>query len=314
MWSLRFLRKTPNIPFMRLRLVCFAMSLALLAIAAGSTAVQGLNFGIDFRGGVLLEVKTNGPADLGQMRDTLDSLGLGEVTLQEFGAADDVLIRVQEQPGGDEAQRVALERIKSSLGDSVSEYRRTEVVGPTVGDELIEAGILAVVLALGAIMIYIWFRFEWQYSVGAIVALIHDVIITIGLYSVTGIEFNLSTVAAILTIAGYSINDTVVVYDRVREMVRKFKRMPLADLLDLSVNATLSRTLMTSLTTLIALVALFIFGGEVIRGFVTGMIFGIVIGTYSSIFVAGPLLIYLGIRRSEVEDGEGQPEAASGTS
>ena len=222
----------------------------------------------------------------------------------------DVLIRIERQPGGEKAQQVAVTKAKEALGDKVN-YRRTEFVGPKVGGELIEAGITAVLAALAAMLIYIWFRFEWQFGLGAVVALLHDVILTIGIFSLLGLEFNLSTVAAILTIAGYSINDTVVVYDRVRENLRKFKQMSLDELLNLSINGTLSRTLLTSVTTLIALLTLYFFGGEVIKGFGFAMIWGVIVGTYSSIFIAVPLLVYMNLRRTGLIVGEtDQDEAA----
>ena len=258
-----------------------------------------------------MEIRTEGPADIAKLRSMLNDLGLGEVQLQEFGQPTDVLIRIERQRGGEKGQQVAIDRAKSALGADVN-YRRTEFVGPKVGGELIEAGLTAVLLALAAMLIYIWFRFEWQFGVGAVAALLHDVILTIGIFSLLGLEFNLSTVAAILTIAGYSINDTVVVYDRVRENLRKFKQMSLYELLNLSINGTLSRTLLTSVTTLIALGALYFFGGEVIKGFSFAMIWGVVVGTYSSIFIAVPLLVYMKLRRTGLIVGEGIDDAPAG--
>ena len=306
-----------SIGFMRWRKIGFAFSALLILGSIALVAGRGLNLGIDFLGGTLIEVQTDGPADLSAMRADLNALGLGEVTLQEFGAPDTVLIRLQRQPGEEDAQRAALETAKDAIDDRVVEYRRQEFVGPTVGSELQEAAIYAVLSALVAIMIYIWFRFEWQFGLGAIIALTHDVIATMGLFALLQLEFNLSTVAAVLTIAGYSINDTVVVFDRVREKIRKYKRMPLDELFDLAINRTLSRTLMTSVTTLIALLALVFFGGEVIRGFSIALIWGVVIGTYSSVMVAVPLMLYLRPRRSddEIAPGEGSgsgPKAAKG--
>ena len=260
-----------NINFIQFRKLAAIFSLVLCLASAGLFFTKGLNFGIDFRGGILIEVRTEGPADISKLRSSLSGLGLGEIQLQEFGQASDVLIRIERQPGGEKAQLVAVEKAKGALGDEV-DYRRTEFVGPKVGGELIEAGITAVLLALGAMLVYIWFRFEWQFGVGAVVALLHDVLLTIGIFALLGLEFNLSTVAAILTIAGYSINDTVVVYDRVRENLRKYKQMPLVELLNLSINGTLSRTLLTSFTTLLALLALYFFGGEVLAGFSFAMI------------------------------------------
>ena len=292
-----------KINFLKFRKMAAVFSLFLCVASVGLFAAKGLNFGIDFRGGILLEIRTPGAADMSKLRASLGGLGLGEVQLQEFGQPTDVLIRIERQAGGEKAQLVAVEIAKKALGDEVN-YRRTEFVGPKVGGELIEAGVTAVLLALGAMLVYIWFRFEWQFGVGAVIAILHDVLLTIGIFSLLGLEFNLSTVAAILTIAGYSINDTVVVYDRVRENLRKFKQMPLTELLNLSINATLSRTLLTSVTTLIALLALYLFGGEVLRGFSFAMIWGVLVGTYSSIFIAVPLLVYMNLRRSGLIVGD----------
>ena len=295
--------------FMAWRNLYLAISAALVAASIAVFAVQGLNFGIDFRGGILLEVKTDGPADIGEMRQLLGDLNLGEVTLQEFGGADDVLINLQRQEGEEAEQIQAIQVVKDALGERVVEYRRTEFVGPKVGGELKQAGAIATVLALLVIAVYIWFRFEWQFSVAALIALLHDVIATVGFYAVTQIEFNLATLAAVLMIAGYSINDTVVIFDRVRENLRKYKKMPLFELLDLSINQTLSRTILTSVTTLLALIALFIFGGPVIRGFTTGLIWGVCIGTYSSVGLAVPLLARLNIR-GQTASGEAASDEA----
>lgn len=286
-----------HIHFMSIHRICMMVSGALMLLSVALFFGVGLNYGIDFRGGTLIEIKTEeSPADIGALRSKLSALGLGDVQIQTFGAPDDILIRVQEQPGGEAAQQAVVEDVKGALGDSV-EYRRVEVVGPTVSQELIESGTLAVVLAIFGVLVYIWLRFEWQFSVGAVLALIHDVVLTIGMFCALQIEFGLPIIAAILTIVGYSLNDTVVVYDRVRENLRKYKKMRLSDLLDLSVNETLSRTVVTSVTTLIALLSLYILGGEVIRGFVFAMIWGVVVGTYSSIFIAAPLLSILGVSR-----------------
>ena len=286
-----------KIDFVGKRQFAFGFSIILILLSIGTFLVQGLNLGIDFRGGVLIEVETNGPADIEKLRDVLGNLGLGEIQVQEFGNPNDVLIRVQQQDGGEKAQQDAVISIKEALGDYAKEYRRTESVGPTVGAELIRAAVLAVGLALGAILIYIWSRFEWQFGVGAIIALSHDVLTTVGLFAVTQLEFNLATVAAVLTIAGYSINDTVVIYDRVREELRRYKKLSIPDLLNLSVNRTLSRTFLTSVTTLIALLALATLGGPIIRDFSLAMIWGVLIGTYSSIFVAVPALLVFKLSR-----------------
>ena len=262
------------------------LSAFLILGSIGIFVLQGLNLGIDFKGGILLEARTSqAEADVTSLRRDLGGLGLGEVAIQSFGAPQDVLIRVQRQEGDETAQIAALEKITATLGSDF-EVRRTEFVGPTVGAELKEKGILAVLCALFAIMVYIWFRFEWQFSIAAILALSHDIITTIGLFAVTSFEFNLATVAAILTIAGYSINDTVVVFDRVRENLRRYKSQDQREILNISLNETLSRTVMTSVTTALALLAIIFFGGAVLRDFAVALLWGVAIGTYSSIFVA----------------------------
>jgi preprotein translocase SecF subunit len=303
----------PNFNLVGKRHIFLVLSSLVVLGSILSVLVQGLNFGVDFRGGILMEIRTAGPANIAELRDELNDLGLGDVTLQEFGQPTDVLINVQEQEGGEQAQMQAIERIKAALGDRVEQYRRTEFVGPKVGAELKQAGLIATLLALGGIALYIWFRFEWHFALAALLALMHDVIGTVGFFSVTQIEFNLASVAAVLTVAGYSINDTVVVFDRVRENLRKYKRAPLVEVLNRSVNGTLTRTVLTSATTLLALVALSAFGGEVILGFTLALIWGLVIGTYSSVGLAVPLLIYMKVRRESLvleEEGENQ----SGTS
>ncbi len=288
-----------KIRFLHFRKLALIGSLLLCVASIGLYAVKGLNYGIDFRGGILLEIRNPVPVDLASTRSKISNLKLGSFELQEFGQSTDVLIRIESQPGGAPGQQKAIDAVKKVLGPGV-EFRRTEFVGPTVSAELIEAGLTAVLLALGSMLMYIWFRFEWQFGVGAVVALSHDVIMTIGVFALLGLEFDLTTVAAILTIAGYSINDTVVVYDRVRENLRKFKVMKLEDVLNLSLNDTLSRTLLTSFTTLIALLILYFFGGEVIKGFSFAMIWGVMVGTYSSIFIAAPLLIHMNLRAEDV--------------
>jgi len=286
----------PNLNFVGRRMTFFGLSILLILISISMFIARDLNYGIDFQGGILIEVRVGQANKLVEMRQRLKNLGLGEVTLQEFGSPMDILIRVQKQEGGEKAQQVAIDKVKGELGSDIK-YRRTEFVGPKVSEELFQDGVTAVFLAIIGILLYIWFRFEWQFGVGAIIALCHDVLTTVGIFALTGIEFNLSTVAAILTIAGYSINDTVVVYDRVRENLRKYKSLSLFELLNNSVNETLSRTVMTSVTTLLALLSLYILGGEVIRGFSFAMIWGVLIGTYSSICLAVPLLLYFNIDR-----------------
>ena len=296
------IKRIPNIDFMGLHKLGFLFS-ALLTIGSIVLFVtQGLNFGIDFEGGTLIEARTQGPAHLADMRSTLNELGLGAVSLQGFGSPDEVLIRVARQPGGDQAQMAAVTKVKQALGNGV-EYRRTEVVGPEVGGELIRAGIVATILALFAIAAYVWLRFEWQFGVGAMLSTLHDTITTVGLFSLLQIEFNLTTLAAILTIAGYSVNDTVVIYDRVRETTRKYKTMDFRTLINKSLNETLSRTILTVSTTALAVLSLLIFGGEVLRGFSIAMLWGIVIGTYSSLFIAAPILYYIRPRRTSRAKG-----------
>ena len=305
---LRLVPANTDFDFVGLRKIAFAFSALLILGSILSYAISGLKFGIDFRGGILLEVRSKAePADLPTMRGTLGALGLGEISIQEFGDPRDVLIRVQRQAGDEQEQLAAIETVKATLGDGY-EYRRAEFVGPTVGAELIEAGIMAVLFALGSILVYIWFRFEWQFGLGAIIALSHDVISTIGLFALIGHEFNLATVAAILTIAGYSINDTVVVFDRVRENLRKYKKKPAGWVFNLSINETLSRTVLTSVTTLLALVTIYFFGGAVLADFALAMIWGVCIGTYSSIFVAVPLLLYVNLHRGAAPSGVQVPE------
>jgi preprotein translocase subunit SecF len=283
--------------FLPFRKLFFMFSAILILTSVGIYLTKGLNYGIDFKGGLLIEIRTSGEkADIAGMRAKFKDSGLGEVTLQEFGRPTDVLIRVQRQKGGDAAQQVAVRKVKKILSDKVS-YRRTETVGPKVSEELFWDGIYAVLAAIFAILLYIWFRFEWQFGLGAVIALMHDVLSTIGLFALLQLEFNLSTVAAVLTIAGYSINDTVVVFDRVRENLRKYKKLPLDELFNKSINETLSRTVMTSVTTLLALLALYILGGEIIKDFSMAMIWGVIIGTYSSICLAVPILLYLSIDR-----------------
>jgi preprotein translocase subunit SecF len=308
----RLLRIVPDdtkFDFMRFRRISFPVS-AILSIAAIMLYFfHGLNFGIDFIGGTLIEVQTKaGPADLAKMRSTIGSLQLGEFQLQQFGAPDDVLIRISEQPGGDVAQQAAVQKVRNALGDTV-DYRRVEVVGPSVSTELLAYGTIGLVLAIVAILIYLWFRFEWQFALGAMIANVHDLVLTVGFMSLTRIDFDLTSIAALLTILGYSLNDTVVIYDRIREMLRRYKRMPMPELLNASVNATLSRSIVTHVTVAMSLLALLLFGGQAIHSFTATMMFGVVlVGTYTSVFIASPILIYLGVGRGRVADAE-QPES-----
>jgi preprotein translocase subunit SecF len=309
---LRLLRLVPddtNLPFMAWRRIALPISALLTLATLFLFFGVGFNYGIDFRGGTMIEVQAkSGKADIAGMRNTLGALNLGDIQLQEFGGPADVLIRVEQQPGaGDAAQTSVADKIRAALGDAY-EYRRVEVVGPTVSSELVQAGIIGVAVSFIAIWIYLWFRFEWQFAVAAMVATMHDVALTIAFYSVTQIIFDLSAIAVILTITGYSLNDTVVVFDRIRELLRRYKKMPIGELLDLAVNQTLPRTVITSATTILALIGLSIFGGEVIRGFTLAMLFGAVIGVYSTVFIASPILIYLGVRTQTV--GETAPAKA----
>jgi preprotein translocase subunit SecF len=303
--SIPLLRIVPDdtkFDFMRFRRISFPVSAALSIVAILLFFFHGLNFGIDFVGGTLIEVQSKtGPADIAKMRTTLGGLGLGEVQLQEFGAPTDVLIRVAQQPGGEQAQQAAIAKVREALGDSV-DYRRVEVVGPRVSSELLASSTIGLGLAIFAILCYLWFRFEWQFSLGAMIANVHDLVLTIGYMSLTQIDFDLSSIAALLTILGYSLNDTVVIYDRIREMLRRYKRMSMPDLLNISVNSTLSRSIITHVTVTLALLALLLFGGHAIHSFVATMIFGVVlVGTYTSVFIAAPILIYLGVGTTRME-------------
>ncbi|MEP3047308.1 MAG: protein translocase subunit SecF [Roseibium sp.] len=309
---LRLVPDNTNFKFMWLRKFSFPASILLVIASLAAFAFVGLNFGIDFKGGTIIEIKTDGPADIGFIRSELSTLNLGDVQVQEFGGSDDILIRVEEQPGGELAQQTVVSRVRTIFADDNVDFRRVEVVGPRVSGELAQAGAIAVVAALLAILFYIWFRFEWQFAVGAILTTANDVVITVGLFVLLQLDFSLSSIAAVLTIIGYSLNDTVVVYDRIRENLRKYKKRPLTDLLDMSINETLSRTTMTSVTTLLALLALYIFGGEVIQSFTLAMIFGIIIGTYSSIFLAAPFLILFNLRPDALSKNDDDGEKGTG--
>lgn len=305
---MRLLRIVPDdtkFDFMRFRRISFPISAVLSIAAMLLFFLNGLNFGIDFVGGTLIEVQSkSGPADLSRMRSTLGGLNLGDVQLQQFGAPTDVLIRIPQQPGGEVAQQQAIAKVRSALGDGV-DYRRVEVVGPRVSTELLAYGTVGLMAAILGILIYLWFRFEWQFALGAMIANVHDLVLTIGFMSLVQIDFDLTSIAALLTILGYSLNDTVVIYDRIREMLRRYKKMPMADLLNISVNSTLSRSIITHVTVTLALLALFFFGPRAIHSFTSTMLFGVVlVGTYTSIFIAAPILIYLGVglTRAEAED------------
>ncbi len=315
--SIPLLRIVPDdtkFDFMRFRRISFPISAALSIVAILLFFFHGLNFGIDFVGGTVVEVQSkSGPADLAKMRTTLGGLGLGDVQLQEFGTPADVLIRVPQQPGGEQAQQAAITKVREALGTDV-EYRRIEVVGPRVSSELLAKSTIGLGLAILAILVYLWFRFEWQFALGAMIANVHDLVLTIGYMSLTQIDFDLASIAALLTILGYSLNDTVVIYDRIREMLRRYKKMPIPDLLNVSVNATLSRSIITHVTVTLALLALLFFGGHAIHSFVATMIFGVVlVGTYTSVFIAAPILIYLGVGTGRMEAVEPAEQGSART-
>jgi len=307
----RLLRIVPDdtkFDFIRFRRVSFPISAALSILAIFLYFFHGLNFGIDFRGGTLMEVQAkSGAADLAQMRTTLAGLTLGEFQLQQFGGPSEVLIRIAQQPGGETEQQAAVEKVRQALGDTV-DYRRVEVVGPRVSGELLYKGILGMFAAIGAILLYLWFRFEWQFALGAMIANVHDIVLTLGFMSVTQIDFDLTSIAALLTILGYSLNDTVVIYDRIREMLRRYKKMPMPELLNVSINSTLSRSVITHVTVAMSLLALLLFGGQAIHSFTATMMFGVVlVGTYTSVFIAAPILIYLGVGTGRAKLPEDAP-------
>lgn len=304
MWKpIHLVPPNTRINFMRRRKLTFAISVILVLGSIGLLFTKGLNFGIDFAGGILMEVRAPQQPDLADMRERLSGLGFGEVSLQALGGENDVLIRLPQQEGGEEAQQTAIAKVRAELGDNWT-YRRTETVGPKVGGELIKNAIIAAGLAMLGIFAYVWVRYDWQFGFNALLAMFHDVLTTLGLFSLLGLQFDLATVAAILTVAGYSVNDTVVIFDRIRYEMRRYKTMPMSELINLSINETLSRTTVTSGLTLISVVALFLFGGEVLRGFAVALIWGIVIGTYSTICVASPLLLYANLRRSKIRGGD----------
>ncbi|MDB5478486.1 MAG: protein-export rane protein SecF [Alphaproteobacteria bacterium] len=280
--------------FMRWHKLAIAISAIGMILTVVLLFTEGLNLGTDFAGGVLMEVQTPKAKNLSGLRADLDTLDLGHINLQQLGNEDQVLIRLGQQKGEDGLQR-AIQAVKDKIGEG-AEYRRVEFVGPQVGNELIKKGIWAVILSSVGILGFVMFRFRWEFGLCSVIALLHDALLTIGLFTITRAEFDLSTLAAVLMIGGYSINDTVVVFDRVREMMRKYRKMPLPELFNLSINATLSRTVLTGGTAILALLALWFLGGAVIRGFVGALIWGIVVGTYSSVFVATPMLLYLGLK------------------
>ncbi len=302
---LRLVRENTNFDFFSRWKLWFGISAFLMVLSFGSFILQGLNYGIDFRGGTTIRTESAQPVDVGQYRDAIGALDLGDITISEvfdpsFGPDENVaMVRIQAQDGEEAVSTTVIEQVEAALTEVVPDIRfvSVESVGPKVSGELIQTAAIAVMLAIGAVLIYIWLRFEWQFALGAVAALVHDVILTIGIFSELQIKFDLAIIAALLTIVGYSLNDTVVVFDRVRENLVKYKKKDLKEVLNISINETLGRTFMTSATTLLALVALFVLGGDVIRGFVFAMIWGVIVGTYSSIFVASAILLWLGVKR-----------------
>jgi len=294
---LRLIPDDTKLPFMKWAKVRTPISLFLIAVSFVLFYTVGVNEGIDFKGGTVIEVHSvKGEADVAKIRGIVDDLGFGDVQIQNIGSDNDVLIRIATQPGGETAQQEVVAKVRAALGTADYDFRRVEVVGPRVSGELAKTGTLAVLFTIAGIMIYIWFRFEWQFGIAAVATLVHDAILTLGFFAVTQIDFNLTSLAAILTIIGYSLNDTVVIFDRIREILRRYKQMPVRDIIDLATNQTLARTIMTSLTLELALLALYFFGGPVVRSFTAAMIWGIFVATASSIFIGGPILVYFNIR------------------
>ena len=312
---IRIIPDDTKIQFMRLRRVVFPVSFFLVVVSAILFVTVGPNYGIDFRGGTMIVLQPPEAVvstdDIAQVRDRLATIDLADVdvqTLTEAAGEQSISIRIAVPEGADVEQQEVVAEIRVLLAD-LGEFRSVEVVGPRVSGELARDGIISALVAITAIMIYVWFRFEWQFAIGAVIALLHDVILTLGFFAVVKLDFNLSSIAAILTIVGYSLNDTVVVYDRIRETLRKYKRVPVTELIDRAINETLARTTVTSLTTWIALWALFVFGGDVIRSFIAAMIFGVAVGTYSSIFIAAPVLIFMRLRGDQLDKVEDKTDA-----
>jgi len=310
MWLVQYIPTETKFHFMRLRRVAFPFSAALSVLSVLLFFAWGMNFGIDFKGGTLVEMQSRaGAADIADIRARSGALGFGDAEVQQFGTPQDVSVRIALQEGGEQAQQGVVNRLRETFADQY-EFRRIEVVGPRVSGELVQSGTLGVILAILGVLVYLWFRFEWQFALGAVVATLHDLVLTMGFFALSQIEFNMTSIAAILTILGYSINDTVVVYDRIREVMRKYKRLTTFELIDLSVNATLSRTILTGVSVFLVLIALAIFGGEVIKGFAYAMLFGLVVGTYSSVFIAAPILAYLGLKSSEAASARADGKVA----
>lgn len=312
---MRLLRIVPDntkFRFVEKRVWSYPLSAAYSILTLVLFLTVGLNFGIDFRGGTLIEMQIkSGKIEIGQVRTTANGLGFGEVEVQEFGNAGEISMRFALQPGGETAQQQVVVKARDAFAPTF-DFRRVETVGPRVSGELVQAGTIGVVLAIIGVLIYLWFRFEMQLALGAIVGTLHDIVLTVGFFLITQLEFNLTSIAAILTIIGYSLNETVVVFDRTRELLRRYKTMPIPELLNLSVNSTLSRTAMTATTTILSLFALVIFGGTAIEGFALVMLFGVFVCTYSAMFVSTPVLLYFDVRsgaRSEVSETAAEAKA-----
>lgn len=297
----KWVTKDTTIDFMGPRKLTYALSALLIVFSVASMAIRGFNYGIDFSGGILMELRSENKIDVENLRKQLSVVNLDEINLQSIGeTGNEVVLRAQAKSLDEKQQMAVVNQIKSALGSDY-EYRRVELVGPQVGDELKKAGVIASVIAVLAISVYIWFRFEWQFALGAMIGLVHDLIITVGLLSFFNFDFSLTTVAAILTLAGYSVNDTVVTYDRIRENLRKFKKMPQFDLLNKSINDIFSRTILTGLTTLLAAVALFVWGGDTLRSFSFTILWGVIVGTYSSIYISTAFLNLFNLRAAQDE-------------
>jgi preprotein translocase subunit SecF len=310
---IRLITKVPKLDYFRFHKLCFALSIVLCLVSVVSLVTRGLNYGVDFAGGILIEVRTPTAPDLARMRAEMAALNLGDIALQDFGASNDVLIRIERQAGGEEAEMAAVAKVREALGRMLGagvEYRRVEVVGPKVGAELVRDGILAVSLSLLGIMGYMAFRFGWRAGAAGVIAIFHDCLTTVGLFSVTGMQFDLNVLAAVVTIAGFSINDTVVIDDRIRENSRKYKRMDFRELINLSVNQTMARTVVTNGLVFLATFALVLFGGPVLFGFSFAMLWGVIAGTYSTIYVAAPLEWYLS-NRGKAHAKEAEAEAGA---
>jgi preprotein translocase subunit SecF len=308
---LRLAPENTKISFMRFRRISYPLSAFLSIVAVVMFFTVGMNFGIDFAGGTQVELRSrSGVADLAGLRTKAETLGLGPVEAQRSGAASDVTLRLNVQPGGEQGQSVAIAKLRDAFNADY-DFRSVDAVGPRVSGELVQSGTLGVIVAILAVLTYLWFRFEWQFAIGAIIGTMHDLLLTVGFFSVTQLEFNQTSIAAILTIVGYSLNETVVVLDRIREVMRKYKKMSTADIVDMSVNAVLPRTIMTATTVFLALLALFFLGGHVIRSFSAAMIWGIFVATYSSIFICSPMLIYLGVRAETLDKNVAKTEDAA---